>query len=463
MIDKTKKQLMDELVKLRQRNAELDERNIEHKQIKERLKSFMDSAPDAFVLYDSELNLIDLNKAALKMIGKRKEELLGKNMLAMAPSIRDTSRYESYMDVLRTGKPFYLDELIPDPKYGNIQVSVRAFKADKGLGLIFTNITERKRAEASLRKSEKRFRELIELLPAMVVETDKQGKIIFMNSAVIDALGYSKEDFEKGIKTSQLVIPRDRRIHNELFARRLGGEDIGSSEYIALRKDGSCFPVLVRSKVIKDDNGNAVGTRASVFDISKRKKAEEELQKAYSLMEIRVEERTKELLEANIQMKEEIKERKRFEESLKEREKELEKQAVILEKKNITLREVIAQIEVEKRKIKDDIMANVRVSIDPILERLRMDNVSNEQLDLLCHYIREFTSSFGSKITKKNMNLTPREIEICNIVKGGLTNKDISRLLNISLETVEGHRKSIRKKLGLTSKKVNLASYLQQL
>ena len=73
MTDKSNKQLMDEFVKLRQRNAELAERNIEHTQIMKRLKSFMDSAPDAFVLYDSELNLIDLNKVALQMIGKRKK------------------------------------------------------------------------------------------------------------------------------------------------------------------------------------------------------------------------------------------------------------------------------------------------------------------------------------------------------------------------------------------------------
>ncbi len=575
---------MDELVKLRQRNDELTVRNIERMQIEERLKSFMDSAPDAFLLYDSDLNLIDVNEAALQMMGKRKEELLGKNIVDLAPYIRHSARYKSYIDVLKTAKPFYLDELILNLKYGNINLSVRAFKTGEGLGLIFTNITDRKRAEDRLRKSEQRFRDLVELLPAMVFETDRQGNVIFKNSAVIDAWGYSKEDFERGIKANQLVIPYDRRKHKEFFAKRIGGKDIGICESTALRKDGSSFSVLVHSEVIDDANGKAVGTRAIAMDITERKRAEEklreseqmwrslvenspdfiyiadsngkvlfinrtypehsedevigkniydflapkyhnemrkrlknifqngcadpfeteilrrdgrtffetryvaikhegkaasmmgiatditarkkieeELQKAYELMEKRVEERTKELQEANIQMKEEIKERIRFEEALKEREKELEKQTVALEGKNITLREVVAQIEVEKRKVKDDIMANVRVSINPILERLRIDNVSNKQFDLLCHYISGLTSSFGSEITKKSMNLTPREIEICNIVKGGLTNKDISRLLNISLKTVEGHRKSIRKKLGLTSKKVNLVVFLQQL
>jgi DNA-binding CsgD family transcriptional regulator len=61
------------------------------------------------------------------------------------------------------------------------------------------------------------------------------------------------------------------------------------------------------------------------------------------------------------------------------------------------------------------------------------------------------------------MKLTTKEIEVCNMVKAGLSNIDISRLQYISPKTVEGHRKSIRQKLGLTGKKINLTSYLQQL
>ena len=75
----------------------------------------------------------------------------------------------------------------------------------------------------------------------------------------------------------------------------------------------------------------------------------------------------------------------------------------------------------------------------------------------------DLTSSFGSGITNRSMKLTTKEIEICNMVKAGLANKDISRLQNISEKTVEGHRKRIRQKLGLTGKKINLTSYLQRL
>ncbi len=57
----------------------------------------------------------------------------------------------------------------------------------------------------------------------------------------------------------------------------------------------------------------------------------------------------------------------------------------------------------------------------------------------------------------------PREIEICNMVKAGLRSKEISSLLNVSPQTVEKHRKNIRRKLKLTNKSTNLASFLHRL
>ena len=134
-----------------------------------------------------------------------------------------------------------------------------------------------------------------------------------------------------------------------------------------------------------------------------------------------------------------------------------------LEEKNIALREIIAQIEMEKRRMHEDIMTNVSAVVAPILENLSQHEESRIYVGLLKHHLERLTSSFGSRITDKAIGLTPREIELCNMIKGGLSTKDISKLLNISLTTVERHRKNIRKKLNITNKSVNLAGYLQRL
>ena len=97
------------------------------------------------------------------------------------------------------------------------------------------------------------------------------------------------------------------------------------------------------------------------------------------------------------------------------------------------------------------------------MEKLKIKKSPYKYVDLLKRHLEEITSSFGRKIAAKSTKLTSREIEICNMIKGGLTSKEISNLLNISSQTVEKHRKNIRNKLGITNKRANLSSYLHKL
>ena len=201
--DKTKEQLINELAKLNKKIEELEESEAEHKKIEEKLRSFMDFAPDAFVLYDSELNFVDANKVALQMMKMSKEKLIGKNILEIAPALKDRDRYKKYKEVLKTGTPFVFDDLIPDPKYGDLCVSVQAFKAESGLGLIFINITERRDIEDKLRKSEERFRASVEsMLDCFGIYSairDKSGRIVdfrvmYVNEAACVSNRMTKEE-----------------------------------------------------------------------------------------------------------------------------------------------------------------------------------------------------------------------------------------------------------------------------
>jgi PAS domain S-box-containing protein len=193
-----------------------------------------------------------------------------------------------------------------------------------------------------------------------------------------------------------------------------------------------------------------------------RRRVEEELKRYREHLEELVGERTTDLKAANERLKREITERKKVEQALIESESKLQEQKLALEQKNIALREVIAQIEVEKRKIKDDIETNVTAVVSPILEKLKIGKNSLKYVNLLQHHIERLTSSFSSEITRSSLKLTPREIEVCNMVKGGLTSKDISNLLSISYRTVEKHRRNIRQKIGISNKDVNLTSFLRK-
>ena len=87
----------------------------------------------------------------------------------------------------------------------------------------------------------------------------------------------------------------------------------------------------------------------------------------------------------------------------------------------------------------------------------------------LKHYVfleknlTDITSAFGRKISSALSRLSPREVEICTMVRQGLTNKEIAKELHLSPLTVDKHRIQIRHKLGLSHKQVNLVSFLQAL
>ena len=76
--------------------------------------------------------------------------MIGKNFTELAPNLKETGRYDLYMDVIKTGNHFYASDIVPHPKFGDIHLEVRAFKVGAGFGMITTDITQRVRAEEEL-------------------------------------------------------------------------------------------------------------------------------------------------------------------------------------------------------------------------------------------------------------------------------------------------------------------------
>lgn len=138
------------------------------------------------------------------------------------------------------------------------------------------------------------------------------------------------------------------------------------------------------------------------------------------------------------------------------------KQKIVLDQKDLAIREVLKQIELEKKDIKSNIIANVENMLMPIIHKLELKGESNYYIQLLRNNLQDLLSSFGVKLSDKKTKLTPREIEICNMVRSGITSKEISTLLNISSRTIEKHRANIRKKLNI-SKDCNLLSFMKTL
>jgi diguanylate cyclase (GGDEF)-like protein/PAS domain S-box-containing protein len=116
----------------------------------ERLRKFMDSADEIFILLDSKLNIMDFNLSAEKHFGFVKEKDIGKNLLEHAPSIKETGQYDELLDVIRTGKPVAYNDLLIPQMFGDRVIAIDAFAVGDGLGVIMRDITEQKMAELRL-------------------------------------------------------------------------------------------------------------------------------------------------------------------------------------------------------------------------------------------------------------------------------------------------------------------------
>lgn len=135
---------------------------------------------------------------------------------------------------------------------------------------------ERRRVEKSLDKYEKKFRELVNLLPQTIYELDKDDKFRFTNQVGFDTFGYDQQDIDAGINFYQLFIPEEREKLNRNIQRIYNGSEVEGHEYTALRKNGTTFQALIYSSPIVY-NEKPVGLRGVVIDITDRKQVEQDL------------------------------------------------------------------------------------------------------------------------------------------------------------------------------------------
>lgn len=136
-----------------------------------------------------------------------------------------------------------------------------------------------------------------------------------------------------------------------------------------------------------------------------------------------------------------------------------------LSDKNAALREILFQIESEKRRYLRELCGLVESRLSVLVEETPglSEEHGRKAMDELRHELDQFTTARAPRAADLLVTLSPREVQVCDYIRRGMSNKEIGELLSLSPMTVEKHRHSIRKKLGLTNTDVNLYSYLRNL
>jgi len=287
---------------------------------------------------------------------------------------------------------------------------------------IFLDVTGQKWAEEALREGEQRFRQLVETMGEGLAVQDENGRLTYVNESLCQMLGYTEKDLIGKPAIEFFDRRRRRRVSNQMTRLKKGRS--GAYDTNMIRKNGQFIPMMVSVQPILDSAERYRGSFAVLTDISKLKEAEL---------------------------------------TLKNREKELEIQTKNLEEVNTALRVLLNQRNEDKEELEEKVLHNVKELVIPYLEKLEeslLDGKQKSYIDILTSNLNDIVSPFSRSLSAKYMHLTPSEIHIANLLRQGKTTKEIADFLNVSTRTVETHRKNIRKKLGLNSRKANLRTHL---
>ena len=287
-------------------------------------------------------------------------------------------------------------------------------------------IEEHKLAEKELIRSKENFKTLTENANDGIILVAGSGKIIYANSCFGQLAGYRVDELlQCAIET--LIDVEERGVHLERLQRRLDGELLPIRyESKLITKSGHAVPVdVTASKIIWHEQPACM---LIVRDISSQKQTEAELIREQVILENRVKERTKELVETN--------------------------QALSVLARNI---------DQKRERGQEKILKTINSKILPIIEQFQENKTFEKhraEIDVLKAYLSEMTANSKDE-PGVIFILSNAELRIATMIKNGFSSPEIARLLSISLDTVKTHRKHIRRKLNLSNSKINLTTYLR--
>ncbi len=285
-------------------------------------------------------------------------------------------------------------------------------------------IKKRKQVEEALRQSEEKYRVHFENISDVIFSINLDLKIINISPSIERILGYKSEELiGKSFQDINLLAPEylDKALSDAI--RVLSGERIASMEYEFIAKDGTRKFGEVSGAPI-NYNGKVVAMVSVARDITERKQAEK---------------------------------------ALKKKEKQLSSKTNELQEVNAALKVLLNRIEKDKEELEEKVLSNVKELVLPYIGKLEKSQLKSTQetyLKIIKSNLDNIVAPFLRQLSSKYSNLTPREIQVAELVKEGKTTKDIAELLISSTRAIEFHRNNLRKKLGLTNKKTNLRSYL---
>jgi len=391
--------------------------------------NLMDTANTLIVILDRKATITAFNRYAEQLTGYTKNEVIGKNWFEVFIPERDrnsinevfhkairkmpeVSQFENCI-VLKNGE----ERLI---SWRNNTVHSNAADKDSILS-IGIDVTGQKQTEQALRKSEKQQQSYLSAIDGIglgLFVVDDDFHIRDMNHTMITWFGD-----QRGLICYESMAGLDQPCPYCKLKTVI--QDRKTVKYTPQTSGERIFDI-VATPIDNEDGG--VSKLEIIRDITEQERILHKSKELSRTLEKRVQDRTQEL-----------------------------------KKKNIALRVLLDQQQETRAELEGNIATRLKKLVYPYLDLLREETTNLETIEYLAiitAHLDGLTTSFAKKLSNPLWQLTPKEILVADLVQQGKHSKEIGSILNISPRTAERHRNTIRKKIGLTKKKISLYAYL---
>lgn len=242
---------------------------------REELQAILDSITDGLAVLDCSWRYTYFSEQGARMLGLRREDIVGRNFWELFPHARTTRFGAEYERVMATRQPAHFEDYYPEPL--NMWVECRCYPSRDGISVFFRDVSERHAAEAALRSSESRLRRVFEVNPIGMVTGHADGRVVDANEAFLRIVQMTPQDVRDGRLRWDLITPPEYLALDEQAVRQSLAHGISAvyeKEYAL--PDGRRVPVMLAVARFPETEE----LLAFVIDISDRKRAEQALREA---------------------------------------------------------------------------------------------------------------------------------------------------------------------------------------
>lgn len=424
---------------------------------RERILDALINAPtESAILTDSKGAVLAINRIGTERIGKKEDEIIGMEIYDYLPPKIAKSRRAKGNQVVRTGKPVRFQDERENRYFDN---NIYPVFDDKGkvsaLAIYARDVTRHRQAEIMMRSlfegtakaTGKDFFDklVLHLATALNCKYAIIGLLDNSSPKKITTISYwNKNRIGKNFFFEITGTPCEKvDKRNVCFYRSGVSKEYPKDKWLSKNKIEAYLGVP-----ILNPSGGPIGILV-VMDT--REFSDDLIDGAHSLMAIFASRAAAEL------------ERISAEDDQRAIADRLRDEQKALFHKNVALKQILEHMETEKSDFKHQISSSMEQALMPFVNKLRIKGgvLTEKDLELFEDAIKSIT---GTKIDDFKANyskLTSREMDICDLIREAKSSQEIADMLHLSLQTIQKHRSSIRKKLQLKNKDINLPAYLR--